>query len=120
VRYAPVVNDAGQTPLEVAILTRNHRFFDALKMKKNIIKLAEPGTADGGVDDLFSDGTAQNTITVNDLDVMLDWSTSRQAVIDYLQLPTLLVPVDETLLGWYVCTRLLLFILMTAFLVIFK
>ena len=102
-RYAPVTNTLGHTPLEVAILTRNHRFFDALKDHKNILILDDIHGSDEAyeddVDDIFATGTRQNTVTVNDLDSMLDWDTSVPSVIAFLQLPTLLVPVDHTLLG---------------------
>ena len=91
--YAPVLNNAGQSPLEVAILTRNHSFFDHLCEKKGLLDVFPNFEGSDGGDEEVS----HHTITLRDLDVMLDWSTSRRAVVKYLQQPALLVPVDHTL-----------------------
>jgi hypothetical protein len=90
--YAPVLNNAGQTPLELAILTRNHSFFDHLCEKKGLLDMLPNFKGTDGDEE-----ARHNSITVRDLDVMLDWSTSRRAVVKYLQQPALLVPVDHTL-----------------------
>ena len=94
--YAPVRNADGATPLEVALLTGNHRFFDALCEKKGIM-----GPDGSGSNDDDDDGgtPSRSVITVRDLSAMLDWSSSVEAAVQYLQRPMLLKPTPRTLQG---------------------
>ena len=92
--YAPVRNAHGATPLEVAVHTGNHRFFNALLYKKCIM-----GQDSGCYDGSSGAPPPRGLVTVRDLSAMLDWSSSVEAAVQYLQLPMLLQQTPRTLHG---------------------